>query len=52
MRTRAFSGGVVCLTLLAGAGCGTAPGHRGVATDQPVQTVTVFYATDRLAEGG
>jgi len=50
MRVRAVSGGVVCLSLLAGGGCVTPPGHRGVATEQPVQTVSVFYATDRLAE--
>ena len=52
MRVRVVPGGVVCLSLLAAAGCGTPPGHRGVATEQPVQTVSVFYATDRLAESG
>ena len=50
MRARAVSGWVVCLSMLAGIGCSTPPGHRGVATEQPVQTVSVFYATDRLAE--
>lgn len=50
MRVRAVSGGIVCVSLLAGAGCSTPPGHRGMATELPVQTVTVFYATDRLAE--
>ncbi len=36
--------------LLVGAGCGTPPGHRGVATEHVMQTVNVFYATDRLPE--
>jgi len=36
--------------LLVAAGCGTPPGHRGVATGQVVRTVNVFYATDRLPE--
>ncbi len=36
--------------VLAAAGCTTPPGHRGVATEQVIRTVNVFYATDRLPE--
>jgi esterase/lipase superfamily enzyme len=36
--------------LMMAAGCGTPPGHRGVVTEQIIQTVNVFYATDRLPE--
>lgn len=35
------------LLLLVCAGCGTAPGYRGQPTDGVVQTVDVFYGTDR-----
>jgi esterase/lipase superfamily enzyme len=38
------------LLLLPAAGCSTAPGHRGVATDEVTRTVNLFYATDRAAE--
>ncbi len=45
--------GVVLVPLvLAGAGCSVGPGYRGVPTVDNVQTVSVFYATDRLAERG
>ncbi len=36
--------------LMTAVGCGTPPGHRGVLTRQVMQTVNVFYATDRLPE--
>jgi esterase/lipase superfamily enzyme len=36
--------------LMMAAGCGTPPGHRGVVTEHVIQTVNVFYATDRLPE--
>ncbi len=35
---------------LAATGCGTAPGYRGVATDEVTRTVNLFYATDRAAD--
>ena len=49
MQGRAVAGWILGATALSGAGCGTAPGYRGVATPEVVQTVTVFYATDREA---
>ena len=51
MRSR--GGRVVLVALvLAAAGCGAPPGYRGVRTVDDVQTVSVFYATDRLAQPG
>ncbi len=51
MRARAAIGWVVFFSLpLAAVGCTTPPGHRGVATERVVKTVSVFYATDRQPE--
>ncbi len=49
MRGRIVAGGCLAV-LLFGAGCGTAPGRRGLSTEEPVRTVSVFYATDRAAD--
>ena len=38
------------LVALAPAGCGMPPGHQGVATETPVKTVSLYYATDRSAK--
>ena len=47
---RGLFGVVFFPLLLVAAGCGTPPGYRGVATEQVMRTVNVFYATDRLPE--
>jgi esterase/lipase superfamily enzyme len=50
MKGPAFAYGIACgALLLSAAGCGTAPGHRGVATGEVTRTVNLFYATDRAA---
>ncbi len=46
-----FACGIACGALmLSAAGCGTAPGYRGVATGEVTQKVNLFYATDRAAK--
>jgi len=50
MKGPTFAFGIACgALLLSAAGCGTAPGHRGVATGEVTRTVNLFYATDRAA---
>ncbi|MHC4210664.1 MAG: alpha/beta hydrolase [Planctomycetota bacterium] len=50
MKGPTFAFGIACgALLLSAAGCGTAPGHRGVATGEVTRTVNLFYATDRDA---
>jgi esterase/lipase superfamily enzyme len=47
-RTIAFA--LACSAfVLAAAGCGTAPGHRGVSLGEVNRKVNLFYATDRAA---
>jgi esterase/lipase superfamily enzyme len=51
MERRTIVGGIVLGGLvLAATGCSTAPGYRGVATEEVTRTVNLFYATDRAAD--